>query len=109
TALAVSASNTAASTARPCSRSRTKSTSGFGLGRLPVWVVRMRSLLVCMQHSASGATGRIVARIGSFLAILRLHVILHRARPANQTSRRKDRTVETHDARTQSKNDWGGM
>src|ERR671936_1529735 len=30
-------------------------------------------------------TGRMVARIGSFLAILRLHVILRRARPANQT------------------------
>ena len=35
----------------PCSRPRMRSTSGFGRGRLPVWVVRMRSLLVFMRRS----------------------------------------------------------
>src|SRR5262245_14282882 len=53
TAFAASASNAAVSTAPPCSRSRMRSVSGFGRGRLPVWVVRMRSLLVFTRPSPS--------------------------------------------------------
>src|SRR5581483_5686455 len=37
-----------------CSRAMTVSISDFGRGRLPVWVVRMRSVEVFMQGSGMG-------------------------------------------------------
>src|SRR6187549_1648152 len=49
TALAVAASNAARSMASPFSRPMMTSSSGFGRGRLPVCVVRIRSVLVFME------------------------------------------------------------
>src|SRR5581483_12291406 len=54
TACAVAVSNAAGSTALPCSLAMTVSISDFGRGRLPVWVVRMRSVEVFMQGSGMG-------------------------------------------------------
>src|SRR5947199_2679480 len=51
TAWAVAVSKRAASILSPCSRARMMSSSGFGRGRLPVCVVRMRSVEVFMDVS----------------------------------------------------------
>src|SRR3954451_3704957 len=54
TALAVSAAKAAASIVSPRSRLITRSISGLGRGRLPVCVVRIRSLLVFMRSFRCG-------------------------------------------------------